>query len=356
MLAYVSAPLGLRFCSSPANMESFNATRLQQLASNNTLLLIILNASSNDSTLEQSGLNRSVDVNNLPSDSDIITTFPTALIFVLALGIPGNFLVLAIYAFNMTTSTRVYMFALAVADSAVCICGLILATVPHYIISLVVSRYLTVMAVAFSGFLLSFVSIERLLAVRHPHTFSLSSLRAKRALWIIAIGSGVCSLGFCVARITNNLAALRMVAAVLIASTATVIIICYTLLALTIMMQARDARRNVGVTRTKPAVATTNTTAGVSCRSNSSTTTTKKVTAYKNVAVLFLITIAFLLSWMPVFLVGIGIFPRYEILIRVYLINSLINPFIYSAVSRMFRKDVLLFYRLTCARLTMFCN
>ena len=330
-------------------MESFNAT-----------LLRVLNASSDDSTLEQSCLKRSVDQNNFPTDSAIIKTFPTALICVLALGIPGNFLVLAVYAFNMTTSTRVHMFALAVADSAVCICGLIMTTVPHDTISLVLIQYLTVMAVAFSGLLLSFVAIERLLAVRHPHTFSLSSLRAKRALWVIAIVSGICSLAFSVARIYNKLAAMEIVAAVLIASNVTVIISCYTLLAVTMMMQARDAKRNVGVTSNAPAVSngvsTISTKAGVSCTSGTLTTTTKQVTVYTNVAVLFIITIFVLLSWMPVLFVGIGIFPRYEILIRIYLFNSLINPFIYSAVSRMFRKDVLLFYRQTRARLTMFRN
>ena len=332
-------------------MESFNAT-----------LLRVLNGSSDDSTLEQSCLKRSIDLNNLPTDSAIIKTFPTALIYVLALGIPGNVLVLAVYAFNMTTSTRVHMFALAVADSAVCICGLIMTTVPHDTISLVLIQYLTVMAVAFSGLLLSFVAIERMLAVRHPHTFSLSSLRAKRALWVIAIVSGICSLAFSVARIYNKLAAMEIVAAVglLIASNVTVIISCYTVLALTMMMQARDAKRNVGVTSNAPAVSngvsTISTKAGVSCTSGTLTTTTKQVTVYKNVAVLFIITIVFLLSWMPVLFVGIGIFPRYEILIRIYLFNSLINPFIYSAVSRMFRKYVLLFYRQTRARLTTFRN
>ena len=38
-----------------------------------------------------------------------------------------------------------------------------------------------------SVFLLGFVSIEHLLAGRRPHTFSLSSLRAKRPLVVIAV-------------------------------------------------------------------------------------------------------------------------------------------------------------------------
>ena len=39
-------------------------------------------------------------------------------------GLPANLLVIAVYIVKMTTSTRVYMFSLAVADSTVCICGL----------------------------------------------------------------------------------------------------------------------------------------------------------------------------------------------------------------------------------------
>ena len=41
-------------------------------------------------------------------------------------GIPGNLVVLAAYAFKMTTSTKVYMFALAVADLDICVTGIML--------------------------------------------------------------------------------------------------------------------------------------------------------------------------------------------------------------------------------------
>ena len=115
-----------------------------------------------NSTLEENGLNRTVT----STDKVIVVNFPTALVYVLALGIPGNFLVCAVYAINMTTSTRVYMFALAVADLAVCICGIILATIRHNFISREVIGYLIYMSVAFSVFILSFVAVERLLAVR----------------------------------------------------------------------------------------------------------------------------------------------------------------------------------------------
>ena len=46
----------------------------------------------------------------------------------------------------------------------------------------------------------------------------------------------------------------------------------------------------------------------------------------------------------------------FQILNRLYLINSFVNPFIYSVVSRMFRNDVRMFYRKIRSRLTMFRN
>ena len=164
-----------------------------------------------NSRLEQNGVNRC----GLSTD---VVNFPTAMIYVLALGIPGNVLVSAVYAINMTTSTRVYMFALAVADLAVCICGIILATIPHNIISREVIGYLIFMSVAFSVFILTFVSIERLLAVRRPHTFSLSTSRAKRALWVMAIAAAISAATLTTQRVFKNTAAMRMTVAVMVAS------------------------------------------------------------------------------------------------------------------------------------------
>ena len=41
------------------------------------------------------------------------------------LGLPGNLLVIAVYMRNMTSSLKIYMFSLAIADSAICVCGVI---------------------------------------------------------------------------------------------------------------------------------------------------------------------------------------------------------------------------------------
>ena len=59
--------------------------------------------------------------------------FPSPVIFVACmLGTPGNVLVIAVYARNLATSTRVtrvHLFALAVVDSVACVSGIILTAV-----------------------------------------------------------------------------------------------------------------------------------------------------------------------------------------------------------------------------------
>ena len=42
-----------------------------------------------------------------------------------ALGLPGNLFVIAVYVRNITSSTKVYMFALAVSDTAACVAWII---------------------------------------------------------------------------------------------------------------------------------------------------------------------------------------------------------------------------------------
>ena len=61
------------------------------------------------------------------------------LLVICSLGLPGNLLVIAVYILNMKTSTRVYMFALAIADLVVCVCGAVIsvdAIFPRYFIIL----------------------------------------------------------------------------------------------------------------------------------------------------------------------------------------------------------------------------
>ena len=154
-----------------------------------------LNDATNRSTSLQRVLNSSNEVNATNYVS--ITHFTSFLMCVL--GIPGNLLVIAVYVRKMTTSTRMHMFALAVSDLAVCIFGIVLTTVKFDNISQVITVYCGHTPVMFSFRLPPGVYVDRLLAVRRPHTFSLSSLRAKRALVVIAVVAAVCVLVLTVA-------------------------------------------------------------------------------------------------------------------------------------------------------------
>ena len=309
-------------------------------------------------TLHQEKMNASDEVNNSTTNGVPIPSFATFLICVM--GMPGNVLVIAVYAWKMTTSTKVYMFALAVADLVICICGIVLTTVKFDYITLEVTIYGVHMSVAFSVLLLTFVSIERMLAVRRPHTFSLNPLRAKRALVVIAVAAAGCAMVLIVERVKRYTLLVHVFPAIVTLINVVVMVVCYSLMAITMLMKVRDAHRNVGASSSSPVPGTSTVpsvtylvtngkaTVDINTRKNHSLprttkTTAKKANTYKSVSVLFIITVAFLACWLPLWLDGVGLHVPLEVK-RTFLINSVVNPFIYSAVSRMFRDDVRKFY------------
>ena len=273
------------------------------------------------------------------------------------LGLPGNLLVITVYAWKMTTSTRVYVFALAVDDLIVCICGIVLTTVKLEYISLGIFTYGLYASVMFSVFLLAFVSIERLLAVRRPHTFSLNPLRAKRALVIIAVVAAVNAIVVTMGEVRHNRILFQVIPAVLISAT---------VMAITMLMNIRTAHRNVGIAKSTPVpgpstvptvayISNGKATADVILNKNTSVsgitkTTANQVKTYKGVSVLLIITVVFIVCWVPHWLSDIGLDVRTDGR-RTFVLNSVINPFLYSVVSRMFRDDVRQFYRKVCTSL-----
>ncbi|KAI0220145.1 hypothetical protein LSAT2_028338 [Lamellibrachia satsuma] len=299
-------------------------------------------------------MNASDEVNNSTTNGVPIPSFATFLMCVM--GMPGNVLVIAVYAWKMTTSTKVYMFALAVADLVVCICGIVLTTVTFDYITLEVTTYGVHMSVTFSVLLLAFVSIERLLAVRRPHTFSLNPLRAKRALVVIAVAAAASAMVLTVARVKQYTLLVQVFPAIVTLINVVVMVVCYSLMAITMLMNVRNAQRNVGASSSSPAPGTSTvptvtylvtsgkatvnvTTSKNRSLSRTTETTAKQASTYKSVSVLFIITVAFLACWLPLWLDGVGLHVPSEVE-RMFLINSVVNPFIYSAVSRMFRDDV----------------
>ena len=107
------------------------------------------------------------------------------------LGLPGNLFVFAVYVVKMTSSTRVYMFALAIADSAVCVSGIVVSVGFSDIVTNLILIGTVNVFTTFSMFILTFVSIERFIAIRRPHTFSLHPLRAKKYLGYITLATGI---------------------------------------------------------------------------------------------------------------------------------------------------------------------
>ena len=309
-------------------------------------------------------------------------TYPNiTLILVCALGLPGNLLVIAVYVAKMITSTRVYLFALAVADTAICVCGIALAASLTNDVGLLKMIVFLIMsfAVDFSVGLLTFVSVERLLAVLRPHAFTMNPRRAKMALLIITVYVTIIVIVqvFLVAFTGNGRFHIIAQLCFVFPCTSTMLI-CYTPMAYKLL---KKARRNVcvhnvvhlvepgiskvtstrcdGTPRCNPGSSTI--TAEVikyqmsgeikSPRPPTTTMSEEQVQRFKNVILLFGITVVFIVCWLPSWLRTLGL-SIHDDVIRLLILNSVINPFIYGVASAMFREDVRLFYRKISDKLT----
>ena len=340
-----------------------------------------------------------------------------ATLIVSVLGLPGNLLLIAVYVRKMTTSTRVYMFALAVGDSFVCFCGIVFCLTSHFLTTCIMFFIMDV-SVTFSMFLLVFVAIERLIAVRYPHSFNIKARRAKIAILIIAGAAVVYSTMVILADIFDYTQSVRIADLSAIFVSVTIMATCYMLMATTLLKKTKTSLNSIAVitltgssepghspvvqkerinTSAKDLVLEHNPTAsmrtdkatliasirtceevvhhenpgtsrvstvvnetargqsGPSAISPTSVSATTKTTAaqtnmYKNMLLLFIITVVFGVCWMPQWLFSLGITVS-EGLRRIFMLNSVVNPFIYGVASAMFREDVRQFYRQTRIKL-----
>ena len=149
---------------------------------------------------------------------------------------------------------------------------------------------------------------------------------------------------------------LRVLPAVITVASIAVMIVCYSLMAIILLINLRTAHRKVGVASktqvpscsTLPNVTIGKAMVDVATAQKSTASIIKKssikqANTYKGLSLLFIITIVFILCWMPRWLSGAGLYiPMY--VIRMQYLHSAVNPFIYSAVSRMFRDDARQFY------------
>ncbi|KAI0220211.1 hypothetical protein LSAT2_028253 [Lamellibrachia satsuma] len=321
-----------------------------------------LNMSSwnNNSGLLQDLLNDSA---RLTTKVDIKILFiPSVPLFlVTVLGLPGNLFVIVVYIRNMTTSTKVYMFGLAIADTAVCICGTVLTSARIDHTMLVVVLYFVDLSIVSSIYLLAFVSLERLVAVWRPHSFSLSARRALVALAIIGVAAATSAGVLTFARLRHYSYLARIFPMLVTLLSVLVMIVCYMLVAIKLLRNLRAAHKNVGVLSGPQSLAPGPSTASHRAAGKSDgTVEVNKVPAnqaktYKGVSLLFIVTVVFIACWLPQWLAYVGISVSAGVR-RVFLLNSAVNPFIYSAASAMFRNDVRQFYHKTRSTLTACCR
>ncbi|KAI0214236.1 hypothetical protein LSAT2_000669 [Lamellibrachia satsuma] len=74
-----------------------------------------------------------------------------------------------------------------------------------------------------------------------------------------------------------------------------------------------------------------------------------------NVALLFIITFVFVVCWIPSSLYNMGFSIPREVQL-LFILNSVVNPFIYGIASAMFREDARQFYRQTRVKLSACYN
>ena len=297
--------------------------------------------------------------------------FPSTAGFLMCLlGIPGNMLVMAVYFQNMTTSTRVYLFALAVADSIACFAGIVLTKVATSVLMATLLLTSSRLSVFFSVFLLVYLSTDRLSAVLRPHTFTLRASRGKMALGVIAMVAAVCTTVVHVAYFLHFGHFARVFILCISLSGIFIMVICYVAMATAMITNIKSSvHPNVELHPKIKSSSSGNPTDSVSIvipkenkntlehrttvfpPGKSKTFSKREKHVYKDMMLLFTITFMFAACWIPLWLsFAIAHFP---IKLRGSLIfNSAVNPIIYGVVSKMFRDDVRQFCRKTRSKLT----
>ena len=340
----------------------------------------------NLSTFLQNVVNDSSNVtkNNVsqPPDNDAFI-----LLLLCSMGVPCNLLVIVVYFVNMKTSTRAYMFALAVGDLAVCVCGISLSAAVITFVTYLTLIYIISVSINFTVVLLVFVSIERLLAVTRPHTFSMNTRRAKKVLISIAVAVALFTSVTHGIFIMGHGLITTVLEMALIGLGTIVMIICYTLIAAGQLRKACASRKKIAPENAAPlpekgtssAILSDSVVTARSCNpgpshiSSAATEdeknravvkqvpltviskiTAKQATNYKNALLLFIVTCVFIACWIPKWLALFGVVMSFE-MNRLYILNSVMNPFIYGVASAMFRQDLRQFCRQTRAKLSACC-
>ena len=187
-----------------------------------------------DSELPHQLLNYSANlVNNTETQQFAIPQLSS--LIMCTFGLPGNLFVFAVYVVNLTSSTRVYMFALAIADSAVCVSVIALSVGYTDIVTHFIFNVISNVCITFAIFILTFVSIERFLAIRRPHTFTLHPSRAKKSLGYITLATGIFLILLRILGFTGNTGVVDILIVAVLLSCFAIIVTCYTLIAVSLL-------------------------------------------------------------------------------------------------------------------------
>ena len=305
-------------------------------------------------------------------------TLELFLFVVVIVGIPGNVLVVAVYVRKLTTSVRMYMFALALTDVVICVSyatttamGPARRNTPVY----KTMWGLFNLGVVFSLLVLTVTAVERYWCIARPHSFTFSPQRGKVALLLttaVAVATVIVIQVFEYYELKDTQKYHMMLH---LGFCTCVILVMYTLLAKELIWRFRrkqirlhpDTIGRSAEQCVKLPVATSSmsgeppislrATLDVSSVSRHHMTPgTKKITSanihnqeVKAALMLFVVTAVFLACWLPVWLQMFRVVDVPRDLVRVYVIQSVVNPVIYSCMSSAFREDVRLFF-VNCRR------
>ena len=289
---------------------------------------------------------------------------------VVIVGIPGNVLVVVVYARKLTTSVRMYMLALALTDVLICVSyatttymGPASRDGPVYRTMWLLFNF----GVVFSLLVLTVTAVERYWCIARPHSFTFSPRRGKVALLMtVAVAVAVATVivirvfeMFDLKKTENYYMMLHLGLCTF------VILVMYTFLAKELIgrFRRKQVKLNPDTTgmaveegvKTQLATSSLSGEPPISLRATLDVTSvsrhqvspnTKKIASVdrqtkevKAALMLCVVTAVFLACWMPVWLKMFHVdVPRD--LVRVYVIQSVINPVIYSCMSSAFREDV----------------